>query len=93
MRLSSKNHRESVYASQTDAKLSWTQPDPRLSLSLIAELCDREGHRRRRRNLSSGWQTLRPRVFGDSTRYFRRSSESWTGEIWIESQYGSLGRC
>jgi 2-polyprenyl-3-methyl-5-hydroxy-6-metoxy-1,4-benzoquinol methylase len=39
MRLSPKNHWESVYASKTDAELSWTQPDPRLSLSLIAELC------------------------------------------------------
>ena len=30
---------ESVYASRTDAELSWTQPDPHLSLSLIAEVC------------------------------------------------------
>lgn len=37
--MSNKDHWESVYASRTDAELSWTQPDPHLSLSLIAEVC------------------------------------------------------
>lgn len=37
--MSTKDHWESVYKSRTDAELSWTQPDPRLSLSLIAEIC------------------------------------------------------
>ena len=37
--LTSKDHWESVYASRTDRELSWTQPDPRLSVSLIAEVC------------------------------------------------------
>src|SRR5689334_24366714 len=37
--MSTKDHWESVYASRTDAELSWTQPDPHLSLSLIAEVC------------------------------------------------------
>jgi SAM-dependent methyltransferase len=37
--VSAKDHWESVYASKTDAELSWTQPDPHLSLSLIAEVC------------------------------------------------------
>ncbi len=37
--MSTKDHWESVYASRTDTELSWTQPDPRLSLSLIAEVC------------------------------------------------------
>ncbi len=32
-------HWESVYASKPDAELSWTQPDPTTSLSLIAEAC------------------------------------------------------
>jgi SAM-dependent methyltransferase len=36
--VSVKDHWESVYASRTDGELSWTQPDPRLSLSLIAEV-------------------------------------------------------
>lgn len=35
--MSSKTHWESVYESKQDADLSWTQPDPALSLSLIAE--------------------------------------------------------
>jgi SAM-dependent methyltransferase len=43
MRFSAKDHWESVYASKTDAELSWTQPDPHLSLSLIAEVCP-SGH-------------------------------------------------
>jgi SAM-dependent methyltransferase len=37
--LPAKDHWESVYASRTDEELSWTQPDPRLSLTLIAEVC------------------------------------------------------
>lgn len=37
--MSTKDHWESVYGSRTDAELSWTQPDPHLSLSLIAEVC------------------------------------------------------
>jgi 2-polyprenyl-3-methyl-5-hydroxy-6-metoxy-1,4-benzoquinol methylase len=37
--VSTKDHWESIYASKTDADLSWTQPDPRLSPSLIAEVC------------------------------------------------------
>ena len=37
--MSTKDHWEHVYASRTDADLSWTQIDPRLSLSLIAEVC------------------------------------------------------
>jgi SAM-dependent methyltransferase len=34
-----REHWESVYASKGDADVSWTQPDPRLSLSLIREVC------------------------------------------------------
>src|SRR5687767_12749998 len=34
-----KRHWESVYSTKSDADVSWTQPDPRLSLSLIAEVC------------------------------------------------------
>jgi len=30
---------EAVYASKVDRELSWTQPEPRLSLSLIGEVC------------------------------------------------------
>jgi len=37
--MSTKDHWESVYISRTDTELSWTQPDPHLSLSLIAEVC------------------------------------------------------
>ncbi|HEV8415518.1 MAG TPA: class I SAM-dependent methyltransferase [Bryobacteraceae bacterium] len=37
--MSTQDHWESVYASRTDQELSWTQPDPHLSLSLIAEVC------------------------------------------------------
>jgi SAM-dependent methyltransferase len=33
------DHWESVYRSRTDAELSWTQSDPGLSVSLIAEVC------------------------------------------------------
>ena len=33
------DHWESVYASKADAELSWTQPEPDASLSLIAEAC------------------------------------------------------
>jgi SAM-dependent methyltransferase len=39
MTMSAKDHWESVYASRTDAELSWTQPDAGLSLSLITEVC------------------------------------------------------
>jgi SAM-dependent methyltransferase len=34
-----KEHWESVYGSKSDAELSWTQPEPSLSLSLIREVC------------------------------------------------------
>ncbi|MGH9402254.1 MAG: class I SAM-dependent methyltransferase [Terriglobia bacterium] len=34
-------HWESIYASKSDGDLSWTQPEPRLSLSLIEEVCPR----------------------------------------------------
>jgi SAM-dependent methyltransferase len=34
-----REHWESVYTSKGDADVSWTQPDPRLSLSLIGEVC------------------------------------------------------
>ncbi|MBZ5677187.1 MAG: class I SAM-dependent methyltransferase [Acidobacteriia bacterium] len=37
--MSTKDHWESVYASKPETELSWTQPDPHLSLSLIAEIC------------------------------------------------------
>jgi hypothetical protein len=37
--VSTKEHWESVYASRTDRELSWAQPDPALSVSLIAEVC------------------------------------------------------
>jgi SAM-dependent methyltransferase len=37
--VSAQDHWERVYASKTDAELSWIQPDPVLSLSLIAEIC------------------------------------------------------
>ena len=35
----SKEHWERVYASKSDAELSWTQAEPRTSLSLIEEAC------------------------------------------------------
>src|SRR3990170_6589270 len=34
-----KGHWEAVYSSKSDAEVSWTQPDPRTSLSLLAEVC------------------------------------------------------
>jgi len=34
-----KEHWESVYGAKSDAELSWTQPEPSLSLSLIREVC------------------------------------------------------
>ncbi len=34
-----KEHWETVYASKSDAELSWTQAEPRTSLSLIEEVC------------------------------------------------------
>lgn len=37
--MSRKEHWESVYTSKSDAELSWTQPEPSLSLSLIREVC------------------------------------------------------
>jgi 2-polyprenyl-3-methyl-5-hydroxy-6-metoxy-1,4-benzoquinol methylase len=37
--MSRKDHWESVYESKTDAEVSWTQDEPRLSLSLIHEHC------------------------------------------------------
>lgn len=37
--MSRKEHWESVYRSKEDAEVSWTQPEPRLSLSLIREAC------------------------------------------------------
>lgn len=40
---SSKQHWEAIYASKSDAELSWTQPDPALSLSLIGEVCPAGG--------------------------------------------------
>jgi SAM-dependent methyltransferase len=40
---SSKQHWEFIYASKGDAELSWTQPDPALSLSLIGEVCRAAG--------------------------------------------------
>ncbi len=36
-----KSHWESVYNSKADADVSWTQSDPRTSLSLISEVCPR----------------------------------------------------
>lgn len=36
-----KEHWESIYASKNNDGLSWTQPEPRLSLSLIKEVCPR----------------------------------------------------
>ena len=37
--MSRKEHWESIYRSKSDAELSWTQPEPSLSLSLIREVC------------------------------------------------------
>lgn len=37
--MSRKEHWESVYGSKSDAELSWTQPEPSLSVSLIREVC------------------------------------------------------
>jgi 2-polyprenyl-3-methyl-5-hydroxy-6-metoxy-1,4-benzoquinol methylase len=34
-----KEHWESVYGTKSDAELSWTQPEPSLSLSLIRDVC------------------------------------------------------
>src|SRR5687767_5881994 len=39
----SKEHWEAVYTAKSDAEVSWTQPDPRLSLSLITEVCPPPG--------------------------------------------------
>jgi 2-polyprenyl-3-methyl-5-hydroxy-6-metoxy-1,4-benzoquinol methylase len=36
-----KEHWESVYQAKAEAQVSWTQPEPRLSLSLIREVCPR----------------------------------------------------
>src|SRR5579863_8892365 len=36
--MSTQEHWESVYASKGDQDLSWTQPEPRMSLSLISEV-------------------------------------------------------
>jgi hypothetical protein len=38
-----KEHWESVYATKGDSEVSWTQPEPRTSLALIAELCPPPG--------------------------------------------------
>jgi hypothetical protein len=37
--MSAQEHWESVYASHGDQDLSWTQPEPRTSLSLIGGAC------------------------------------------------------
>ena len=37
--MSAKDHWEFIYAARHDAELSWTQLDPQLSLSLIADVC------------------------------------------------------
>jgi SAM-dependent methyltransferase len=37
--MSAQAHWEAVYASKPDSELSWTQPEPSTSLSLIAEAC------------------------------------------------------
>ncbi len=37
--MSTQEHWESMYASKGDQDLSWTQPEPRTSLSLITEVC------------------------------------------------------
>ena len=37
--MNAKEHWESLYASRDERDLSWTQPEPRMSLSLIAEVC------------------------------------------------------
>lgn len=37
--MTAQEHWESVYASKGDRDLSWTQPEPRMSLSLIGEVC------------------------------------------------------
>jgi SAM-dependent methyltransferase len=37
--MSSKDHWETVYSSKADADVSWTQPEPQMSLLLIAEVC------------------------------------------------------
>ena len=37
--MTSKDHWESVYSSKSDCEVSWTQLDPRLSLSLIHQTC------------------------------------------------------
>lgn len=34
-----KEHWENIYSTKADAEVSWTQPDPRTSLSLIREVC------------------------------------------------------
>jgi SAM-dependent methyltransferase len=37
------DHWDSVYATRTDSEVSWTQPEPRQSLSLIASACPAPG--------------------------------------------------
>jgi hypothetical protein len=37
--MSRKQHWESLYASKADGEVSWTQADPRTSLSLIGDVC------------------------------------------------------
>jgi 2-polyprenyl-3-methyl-5-hydroxy-6-metoxy-1,4-benzoquinol methylase len=37
--MNAQEHWETVYASKSDQDLSWTQPEPGTSLSLIADVC------------------------------------------------------
>jgi SAM-dependent methyltransferase len=37
--MSVKDHWEKIYSTKPDSEVSWTEPDPRTSLSLIRELC------------------------------------------------------
>jgi 2-polyprenyl-3-methyl-5-hydroxy-6-metoxy-1,4-benzoquinol methylase len=39
--MSPKDHWEGIYSTKADNEVSWTQPNPRISLSLIAEACPR----------------------------------------------------
>src|SRR5579863_8687230 len=38
-KMNRKEHWESIYRSKSDEQLSWTQPEPLLSLKLIGEAC------------------------------------------------------
>jgi SAM-dependent methyltransferase len=41
--MGTKEHWENVYVAKSDSDVSWTQPDPQMSLALIVEVCSPPG--------------------------------------------------